>query len=431
MATNLFLMACCAAAILWSRKLYRDIFTPLAIYVSVWTLCLLLFRLRLVNYYELEAKAVVLIGGSIVAFVVGCLAAGRPSHRREGRYLLKTFSLKSLEFAIKILLVLNLVGTVIFANRMNTMYGLATYLNDPGVIRKDYEEWTHLGAVGLLTMLDYPLLSCSVIHLLWTRNWRWFTIFTLLLVSFQTILRTDRGSLTYYSITCIALWIYWNGWNVLDWKMVRRLGIVATLLVGYFLGVGFFYGKLASLDNGVLEARDLSMTSEVAVALASPYIYATSPIGGFQPAIQDVNRLSWGTHTFFPVARVLSGLGVIEAAPDPYNFDYYMVPIPVNTYTHLYTFYQDFGVAGVFLIPMMLGYLETRLYLRMKACPTLFALGACAALLALNVFSVFIPLITGVPYWYYFMVLFAVSMFCRLPEHEAGSVRTGVFLGAT
>jgi oligosaccharide repeat unit polymerase len=417
MATNLLLIAVWAAAILLSRRLFRDVFTPLCCYVSIWSLCLLLFRFRLVNYYELETRTIVLIGGSIFAFVLGCVVACRRTDvRDEGWDLPRTLDQKSLEFIIKALCVFNLIGTLIFAYRMNNTYGLATYISDPAVIRRDFDEWTHVGGLGLLMMLDYPLLVCTWIHYLLTKKWRWFTVFAMPLVLVQTFLRTDRGSFTMYVITCISLWIYWNRWRSLNSRMLRKLGFVAILLVAYFLGLGLFYGKLVALQEDAFNAGDLSVTSQLGLLLVNPYIYATSPIGGFQPAMADVRRLSWGEHTFFPVARVLYSFGFLDDRPEPYDFDFYLVPIPVNTYTHLFAFYQDFGAAGVIWVPLALGYLETRLYLRMKARPSIFSLGASSAFTALNVFSVFVPLITSISFWYYSVVLYAISRICQFQK---------------
>jgi|HubBroStandDraft_6_1064221.scaffolds.fasta_scaffold00099_9 oligosaccharide repeat unit polymerase len=426
MVIDLLLIAAWAAAVFLSRKLYKDVFTPLCVYVSVWLMCLLLFRLRLVNYYELETRTVGLFAASILAFVLGCLLAYRRNDIREHPPdVSKTVQQEPLERATKMLCVLNLVGVLIFAYQMNNNYGLGTYFRDPQVIRGASDVWSHAGPLGLLMMLDYPLLACAWVHYLLTKRWRGFTIFALLLVLVQTYLRTDRGSLTYYAVTCISLWIYWNRWRTLNWRMLLTLGLVSILLVTYFLGVGLLYGKLVLMQEGVWNMGDFRVTSGIALTLVNPYIYATSPIGGFQPAIADVSHFSWGTHTFYPVARVLYGLGILSERPEPYDFDFYLVPIPVNTYTHIFAFYQDFGVPGVILLPMILGYLETRLYLRMKAGPSLFLLGVASAFMALNVFSVFVPLVTGVTFWYYSAVLYAVSRFCQRRERPVRS--RGVF----
>ncbi len=413
MGTNFALLAAWGASIYLSHKLYRDVFTPLCIYFSVWSFCLLLFRLRLVDYYELETKTIVLIGGSILSFVLGCIIA----HRRKAAHEEIPNSAGRihqglLEYSIRLLLVLYFVGAVIFTYRMNAAYGLATYITNPAVIRQDADEWTRMGLLALLLDLNYPLLVCSWVHRLLTKKWQWFSILGVLLPLALTFLQTDRGTLTTYVITCIFLWIYWNHCRSLTWKMVRRLSAIAALLLAYFLAIGLLYGKILSQQTDVINTRDFSATSDVGLALASPYVYATGSFPAFQEAMRDVRQMSWGTHTFFPIARVLSGLGFLREKPEGFTTDFYLVPIPFNVYTHLFSFYQDFGVAGVILLPMGLGYMETRLYLGMKASPNLFLFGATSAFTALNIFSVFIPMMTSLGFWYYFTVLYAISRFC-------------------
>jgi oligosaccharide repeat unit polymerase len=404
--SDLGLITVLLSSLLLSRKLYRDIYTPLSIYIFIWTVCILLFRLRLVTYYELEDRTCWLIAGSLISFAIGCLLAGRtvPSDVR----LEQTISPERLEYMIKLLFAANLVGASIFAYQMSSAYGLATYITDPAIIRQDFAEWTRVGPLGLLMMLDFPLLVCCWMHLLLTKTWRWFTVLSIPLISVQTFLRTDRGSLTIYAITCIALWIYWNRWTTLNWAIGKRLATVMCLLLCYFLGIGLVYGKLVSMQTDVFNLADLTVSSQFGLVLITPYIYATSPLGGFQAAIADVGQLSWGTHTFFPVARLLYALGAIPLKPEAFNFDFYQVPVPVNTYTHLYAFYQDFGVIGLLLIPLCLGFLQTRFYLRLKSAPTLFDLAACAAFVALNVFSIFVPLLTNISFWYFFVVIYVI-----------------------
>ena len=115
--------------------------------------------------------------------------------------------------------------------------------------------------------------------------------------------------------------------------------------------------------------------------------------------------------------RSVSGhSGKLSVNGEAFNFDFYQVPVPVNTYTHLYAFYQDFGAVGVVIIPFILGYLETRFYLRMKFTPNVFWLAGCSALIALNVFSIFVPLVTNISFWYFFAVMYLLQRYSSSAE---------------
>jgi len=128
MAINLLLLLTWGASIWFSWKLYRDLFTPLCLYASVWCICLLLFRLRLVLYYQLSRTTVLLIAGSIAGFAAGCFTARRRLRVIKGSSLSRpAIRWTRLEAAIKLMLILNLSGELLFTWHMSRTYGLATY----------------------------------------------------------------------------------------------------------------------------------------------------------------------------------------------------------------------------------------------------------------------------------------------------------------
>src|SRR6266567_409293 len=169
MYADSILLLTMVAATQVSRRRYLDIFTPLCLYVWAWCLCLLLFRLRLINYPELNSRTEWLIGGSIIAFVAGCLiAGGRTSHAGPR----SAIQLDRLESAMRILLMLNIVGILLYLKRMQGIFGLSVYLTDPSEIRDNFEEWSRIGWVATLTLLNYPLFGCSLIHYLRSKRMR-------------------------------------------------------------------------------------------------------------------------------------------------------------------------------------------------------------------------------------------------------------------
>jgi oligosaccharide repeat unit polymerase len=128
--------------------------------------------------------------------------------------------------------------------------------------------------------------------------------------------------------------------------------------------------------------------------------------------MRDVHGHLWGVRTFFPVARLLYAVDILEHRPEEASLQFYLVPIPFNTYTYLFAFYEDFGVLGVVCFPFLLGYLETRLYLSMKARPSIFSVAGTGSLMAVNIFTVFIALQSTILIWYYLCVMFIISEWC-------------------
>lgn len=94
----------------------------------------------------------------------------------------------------------------------------------------------------------------------------------------------------------------------------------------------------------------------------SLYFYISGPPVGFSEYLQNSTHeasLPWGRYTFASIYRVLSKIGLTPYVP--FHQEFYGTPEPVNTCTYLREIHSDFGIAGVFLVPGLLGYIATRL----------------------------------------------------------------------
>ena len=415
MWADLALALSVVGAWLLSKARYNDVFTPLFSYAAVWCASLLLFRLRLVDYDELNCQTALIIAASVAAFGAGCMLAGKPSAQTETSLPINQ---QRLAVVITALLILNVIGLVLLVRWLQTGFGLLTNLGDVSALRASSDETTRVGALGFLTLLDLPLLLCAWMYYLRFGKRRWFTVLGVVVPLLEPYLKGDRGTLTFDLLTMLFLWIYYHGWRRPNQTVVSRVSVLGVVLLGYFLAMGSLLDKLASQPQQAMTARQTSLTSGTALALVSPYIYATASFPTLQQGMQDVDHFTWGARTFFPVARLLYALGVIRQRPEPLTFDFYFVPVPFNTYTHLFTFYQDFGTAGIVLVPLLLGWLETRVYLSLKRSPGFFSLTAAACFLGINCFSIFIPIILSLSIWYCLTVLWLLSRWCRAPWRE-------------
>jgi oligosaccharide repeat unit polymerase len=392
-----------------SRQRYRDIFTPLCLYVSMWCLCLLLFRLRLINYPELNGKTEWLIGGSMVAFVGGCLAAGRLKSLSETTLEIR---LDRLESAMRILLILNFIGILVYLKRIQGLFGLSSYLTDPSVIRTNFDELSRIGWVAVLTLLNYPLFSLSLVHYLTSKRLRLISAIGMILPCIQSYIQTDRISLAILLFSGSLTWVYFNRWNSVNRQILRIMALLSILMVSYFIGAGYLYGKLVSERMEAFGAANFDETPQFAMYVIDPYIYATGSFPTFQEAMNDVHDTRLGARTFFPVARLLYALDLLRDRPEGASMEVYNIPVPINTTTYLFSFYEDFGTLGVILFPFFLGWLQTRLYLRLKKWPTFFSLTGTAGFVMTDLLSTFISLITTINVWYFLAVVYVVSRHC-------------------
>jgi oligosaccharide repeat unit polymerase len=416
------------AAYAISKRRYHDIFTPLFVYISMWCFCLFLFRLRLINYDELETPTELLIGGSMLAFALGCFCAGKP-RKTQNVTVRFTFQRSSMEKAIKVLLLINFIGLCLYIQRLGSAFGLSSLALNPGEINRNVDEFGRIGVLAFFILVNYPAFVCSLFHYLETRRLFWFTALGLTLPLAQSYVFGDRNTLAIPVATSVFVWVYFNGWRALNGKIaVRLLGTVA-LIIGYFLVAGFLYGRIMSTESPLYKEADYSTTSETAILFANPYLYATSSFPTMQAAMADVHGLLWGTRTFFPAARILYGAGVLRDRPENASLEFYFVPVPSNVFTYLFSFYEDFGIMGVAFFPFLLGFAETKAYTQMKAGPSVFRVGCVASLMVVNLYSVFIALNSTLLFWNYLLVMFTVSAVCESRSRRvtcAQQVRLGI-----
>lgn len=404
-----------------SRKRYGDVFTPLFVYVTVWCSCLFLFRLRFINYDELELGTILVIAVSMLAFALGCLVAGKPKNSEP---FSAQISLPRLERAIRILNCLDFAGLFFFLLLSARVFGISAFFNDPTIIRLDYPDLGRFGSLWLLLLANYPLFICSVIHLLTSKKFRWFTAIGLFLPIVQGFLMMSRNTFAVPLISGAFVWLYYHGSRALSRRVLSGCALALVFVGLYFVGVGFWYGKLASSpDYSFYKSKDLNVTSQIMLQFIDPYMYATGNFPTLQAAMGDVHGRLWGMRTFFPIARALYAVGFLHDRPENASLEFYFIPIPFNASTYLFSLYEDFGTAGIIIYPFFLGWLGTKLYLRMRAQPTIFILGSTAVLMTAIVYSVFIALASTFTVWYCLVALFMVSRRCAV---KSARVRTPI-----
>lgn len=90
-------------------------------------------------------------------------------------------------------------------------------------------------------------------------------------------------------------------------------------------------------------------------------IYVAGSLPAFDLFLQSSPLWEGGSHTFRTFYAVLFALGAdVTVAPVIQPYEY--VPFPTNVYTMFQPFYADFGLWGVFLAPLFLGYVHGFIY---------------------------------------------------------------------
>src|ERR1700737_1347887 len=323
---------------------------------------------------------------------------------------------------MRILVMLNFCGVLLYLKRIQGVFEISVYLTGPSVIRDNFDEWSRIGWVGVFTLLNYPLFACSLIYYLRSKRLHLINAIGIVFPCIQSYIQTDRITLAILLFSGSMTWIYFNRWNTLNRRLIRMVVYSCLLMLSYFIGAGYLYGKLVFERVEAFGVDSFNATPQFAMFLIDPYLYATGSFPTFQEAMNEEDHMRWGARTFFPVARLLYAMNLLRERPEGASMEVYNVPVPINTCTYLFSFYEDFGIPGVVLFPFFLGWLQTRLYLRMKKSPTLFSLTGTAGFLMTDLLSTFIALITTINVWYFLAVVYGVSRYCMPPTKSSSTV---------
>ncbi len=192
--------------------------------------------------------------------------------------------------------------------------------------------------------------------------------------------------------------------------------IAFTLLLVLLIATASFIrvGRGAR-ENYVGVSRELRQLSENMIISPSVYLYLSSDAGVFSKYLEaggeDVN---FGENTFFIFHVFLSRLGVIQK-PGFFSKGYH-IPMWSNTGTFLRELHADFGIAGIFLVPYLIGLIITWLWFKFYEEKSLYVFAFLVYFYLIIGFS-FLTLVTKLNQWYISLLL--ILLFLPLLEKLA------------
>lgn len=175
---------------------------------------------------------------------------------------------------------------------------------------------------------------------------------------------------------------------------------IATARVGQFLQLALYKSSLMRFPPQY-------------AALTEPYMYVVMNVENFVHAVTKLEAHTFGYYTF-NFALALTGLkhwiqnyfGIVDT---PFLFSGY------NTYTMFWTFYRDFGILGISIVPLILGFVVGTLYYAMRRNPTVERLSFYSIVVFLMGLSFFINLLGYL--WFVYIVAWMLVIL-RLVRHE-------------
>jgi hypothetical protein len=421
--TVLFIAAALAAVPL-SRRFTGDFLSPAAMVVLVWFGTLGLYFLFLLPYQPVQGKAFLYLLGAVGTLAVGIvggtwLAAHRPT-RGAGAAAGDGPDVRRLERWILVYSILGVAGFGWYLVGVVRHLGWEA-LRNGGTIR------LALGAKVIPSEFLFLEFFCVIAPLV-----AWAGVLSgarirprvlalpvvcLLLIWWTT----DRTQFFLVVLAGTWMYLYRFGPELSLPRYVRVASIAGALLLLNFWAVSAWTGKTAVGLNALLKARAVDggtragtlsqalpgvqwwkkeapqdRSERVLRRFSYVYLYATGSYPGFSLLVTSDVKRTYGVHTFYPIFRALDRVGLYPGVLPDSIPPFLTITreeetrLGFNGYTFLWYYYQDFGPAGLFVIPLLIGAVTGIVYGRLRShrsSPLLLLLmGHLSAALMLSIF---------------------------------------------
>lgn len=331
-----------------SYKCNKSLIEPSFITSALWAFLIFVYNFIPHGLYPVSDKFYWAITLWVVPFCLSCLFFSKVNFK-VSKYL--TNRHPTLQFSTFVLFILIGIYVVLILELMKLsreygdggiLYGVRSAFLD-----KDREL---PGSVNLLMYLATIGLTLTIANLYTHNSQRFLCKLLILLQFFFLICLGNKGGLANFGFAILFLNYYYGKLNV---KKIVGFALVFIILM-----------------TVVTLFRQGDDTESSATLAEFILIYTLSPLPAFDMILNSQLNIVYGTPgsaTFESVIKLFTALG-IDLGVTPHYADSWWVGVPLatNVFTHMATFYLDFGYAGIFFFALFFGSSWGILYNLMK-----------------------------------------------------------------
>lgn len=412
-------MICLAIVLSWFR-VRADMFSPARVFAFVWALTIGLAELkmsRLQHAWSPESWLVLLLGPTAFlagVFILYVLHLRAPLHPVAGiRIVWRSLPVveNRLFYAAAVLFVLFLVGygSIIVSGREIPVFSAR-----PGRARLAFQ----LFGVGLFLHNAVLIVLLTVIYHLKVpdkklRKGALAAMSVLSVVMYGLTLQ--RFQIVMTAILCVML-LYYTTRHLRP----RTLAVYLSLAAVFFLLISTVRSGQLFMYYLYVDSR-MTFPPQFAV-LTEPYMYFAMNVENFARGVDRLDQFSLGAFSFDFVGA-LTGLkhwireyfGLVET---PHLISGY------NTYTFFWTYYRDFGVAGLACLSLLAGMIASSVYYAMRKRPTVQTITWYGICIFVMLFSFYLNPLTFL--WFvYDLVVLALVLRLVVPRESSAQFLAG------
>ncbi len=368
-----------------------DVFSPGRLFAMIWLLAIGLADLKLSRYqkeWTLFSWIMILIAA--VSFLVGVyivyvVNSGMPLKKIEStRSIIKSSYLNS-KLLFNIILLLFLAYIISYIVSYMTIGFLPALTTVPGASRTN---WGIFG-FGLFIQAVPSIIFLSVLYLLKGEKNKFKSLIVVVII--LASLASYSLLLQRYYLICaliISSLLLYYGSNVFKPRNVLIM-VILTFLVFF----GMSYIRLSgTIVNYLYYLSDMKYSAGYAI-FTEPYMYVSMNLENFANAVNYLDNYTYGV---FSMDFVFALTGIKHTLVEYLKLGEfpYMITNNFNTYTMFFVYYRDFGVLGIFIIPLIMGSVIATVYNKMRSNPSLSMVSLYILFAFTIILSFFVPIIT-------------------------------------
>jgi len=271
------------------------------------------------------------------------------------------------------------------------------------------------GNTPYLHLLGFVAIFLSGIYTAYKKKFTLLTFLPLLSIILREIAGAGRAGMLFALMQFILSFFLFKHLLNLDIKQRFKFSKISALIGAIILIVIFFGGSSLVKATRVADdtsssfsgaSKELTQTKGSIFISPSLYLYLSSDVGVLSKYLSSKGESTgFGQNTFLTLYSFLAKLDVMPK-PNEYQRGYF-IPMWTNTGTYLRELHADFGPAGVFLGPYLLGLLITWLWFKFYEKKSLISFVFLVNLNIIVGFSFFV-MATRVLYWFTSLVLIII-----------------------
>lgn len=336
-----------------SKWAYRDIFSPIGIFICINLVSLSLFHLKLIRFNNLSVQTYIVIAASLFSFIIGAIIAypsivlkGKPLKIRDN-FQKGNSAAQSLTYFYYFTAVIATLGWIIL---------LINFLSKNNFIQfyKLQRQFQNQQYIGYLNLLGIVVMPSFLLLSLQRRRVTLISLFFLFSTLFGLLL---AGIKMYFIFSLVATFLVFS--TSLPGKIrIKHLLILVIVVLAFMV----IYNQY--VDIYVSRKSEGSVFPKSISFLESPYIYLVGSWPAMSSVIQNPpEQPQKGFVTLHFLWKVLgAGLHIIPPIPEVEPGVDIGNIFKFNVYSLIGGIYWDFGFIGSIIGCFLLGLISTRLY---------------------------------------------------------------------